>query len=338
MMAQSTVHAQPGPSGTAQNESDSAAHDLSRHDMNRPATRHAHERLLPSFARATRAMVLGLVVSTVLAAVKILGGVFGQSYALIADGVESLLDVFGSSIVWGSLHYAARPPDAGHPYGHGKAEPLGAMVIAAALVVASIAIAVESIREIRTPHAVPAPFTLIILVGVVITKEVLFRFLIDTGKDVRSRAVEADAWHHRSDALTSLAAFMGISIALWKGPAYASSDDYAALFACGIIFFNGLRLFRGAVDDLMDAAPPAGVEAAIREIAMTVPGVLGTHNCRVRRSGMGFIVDLDVIVDGDISVRRGHEIAHEVKAKLLASNLGILDVLGHVEPAAEEEP
>jgi cation diffusion facilitator family transporter len=305
--------------------------------MSRPVPSSSHDILTPSVARGTRATLIGIIISTILAAIKILGGVFGQSYALIADGVESLLDIFGSSVVWGSLRYAARPPDLKHPYGHGKAEPLGAMVIAAALVIASIAIGVESIREIRTPHALPAPYTLVILVGVVVVKEILFRFLLTTGKDIRSRAVETDAWHHRSDALTSLAAFVGISIALWKGPAYAAADDYAALFACVIIFYNGLRLFGGAIDDVMDAAAPADVEQAIRELALTVPAVLGTHNCRVRRSGMAYLVDLDVIVDGNITVRRGHELAHAVKAKLMSSHLGILHVLVHVEPADEEQ-
>jgi cation diffusion facilitator family transporter len=295
-----------------------------------------HVDMSPAVARGTRATLIGLLISTVLAAVKILGGIFGQSYALIADGVESLLDIFGSSIVWGSLRYAARPPDLKHPYGHGKAEPLAAMVIAAALLVTSIGIAVESIREIRTPHALPAPWTLVILIGVVIIKEVLARFLLHTGKDINSRAVESDAWHHRSDALTSLAAFIGISIALWQGPAYAAADDYAALFACGIIFFNGVRLMRGAIDDVMDAAPPADVETAIREVAITVPGVVGTHNLRARRSGMEYLVDLDIIVKGDISVRRGHDIAHEVKATLMGSRLGISNVLVHVEPDGDK--
>jgi cation diffusion facilitator family transporter len=295
-----------------------------------------HVHLGPSVVRGTRATLIGILISTVLAAVKILGGVFGQSYALIADGVESLLDIFGSSIVWGSLRYSARPPDLKHPYGHGKAEPLGAMVIAAALIVTSIAIGVESVREIRTPHALPAPYTLAILIGVVITKEILFRFLLNTGRDINSRAVETDAWHHRSDALTSLAAFIGISIALWKGPAYAAADDYAALFACGIIFFNGLRLLRGSIDDVMDAAVSADVEAAIREAATKVPDVLGTHHLRARRSGMGYLVDLDIIVDGNNSVRRGHDIAHEVKRQLMESNLGILNVLVHVEPDGQK--
>jgi cation diffusion facilitator family transporter len=304
-----------------------------RGEQNTLVTQHA--RLQPSFVRGERVTLIGLAISVVMATIKIGGGVIGQSHALIADGVESLLDVFGSSLVWGTLRYAARPPDARHPYGHGKAEPLAAMVTASALVLAAIGIAIESIREINQPRSVPAPWTLAILVIVVIVKEVLGRFLLREGRDIGSRAVETDAWHHRSDAITSAAAFIGISIALWQGPQYAAADDWAALFACAIIGFNGVTLFRAALDDVMDAAQPAEVEAKIRTIAMSVSAVRGTHNLRVRRSGMMLLVDLDVIVDGAMSVKAGHEIAHRVKEALLASDLGILNVLVHVEPDEE---
>jgi cation diffusion facilitator family transporter len=290
-------------------------------------------RLRGAATRGERVTLIGLVISLALAAIKIFSGIFGHAYALVADGIESLLDVFGSSVVWGSLRYSARPPDDKHPYGHGKAEALGALVTASVLIIASVAIALHSLKEIRTPHALPAPFTLIVLVCVVIVKELLFRFLLREGQDINSRAVETDAWHHRSDALTSVAAFIGIAIALRMGPDYAAADDWAALFACVIIGFNGVRLARGAMDDVMDAAPPADVETRIRDVAMRVPGVVGTHNCRVRRSGMSRLVDLDVIVDGNMSVRRGHDIAHDVKAALLAANLDILNVLVHIEPA-----
>lgn len=289
-------------------------------------------RLHGAATRGERVTLIGLAISLALAAIKIFSGIVGHTYALVADGLESLLDVFGSSVVWGSLRYSARPPDDKHPYGHGKAEALGALVTASVLILASVGIAWHSLREIQTPHALPAPFTLIVLVCVVIVKELLFRFLVREGQDINSRAVETDAWHHRSDALTSVAAFVGISIALVMGPAYSAADDWAALFACAIIGFNGVRLARGALDDVMDAAPPGEVEEQIREVAMRVPGVIGTHNCRVRRSGMSRLVDLDVIVDGDMSVRRGHDIAHDVKAALLSANLGILNVLVHVEP------
>jgi cation diffusion facilitator family transporter len=295
-----------------------------------------YRRMQRLFVRGERVTLIGMAISVVLAVVKIGGGIIGQSHALIADGVESLLDVFGSSLVLGSLRYAARPPDSKHPYGHGKAEPLAALVTASALVLVSVAIAIQSIRQIHTPRSLPEPFTLVILVLVVVTKEVLGRFLLREGRDISSRAVETDAWHHRSDAVTSAAAFIGISLALWKGPAWASADDWAALFACVIIFYNGVHLFLGALDDVMDAAQPEGVQRRIREIAMSVPGVLGTHNLRVRRSGMLLLADLDVIVDGNNSVRQGHEIAHAVKEALLDSDdLKMLNVLVHVEPEEE---
>jgi cation diffusion facilitator family transporter len=287
------------------------------------------------FMRGERVTLIGIGISIVLAAVKIGGGLIGQSHALIADGVESLLDVFGSSLVLGSLHYASRPPDSKHPYGHGKAEALAALVTASALVLVSGAIAIQSIHEIHEPRVLPAPWTLIVLILVVVTKEVLGRFLLREGRDLHSRAVETDAWHHRSDALTSVTAFIGISLALWQGQAWASADDWAALFACAIIGYNGVQLFRGALDDLLDAAQPPVVNTRIREIAMSVEGVVGTHNLHVRRSGMFLLADLDIIVNGKISVYRGHEIAHAVKAALLASDLRILNVLVHVEPDEE---
>jgi cation diffusion facilitator family transporter len=291
-----------------------------------------YQRMSRQFARGERVTLMGIAISVVLAAVKIAGGLLGQSHALIADGVESLLDVFGSSLVLGSLRYAARPPDSKHPYGHGKAEPLAALVTASAMIVASIAIAIRSIHQIPLPRNLPQPFTLAILILVVVVKELLGRFLLREGRDINSRAVETDAWHHRSDAFTSVAAFIGISLALWMGPGWVAADDWAALFACAIIGYNGIHLFRGALDDVMDAAQPPIIETRIRGIAMAVPGVSGTHNLRVRRSGMLLLVDLDVIVNGDISVRRGHEIAHDVKEALLNSDLRILNVLVHVEP------
>ncbi len=305
---------------------------MSRDEHPYPSLAKQHARLQPAFVRGERVTLIGLGISVVLAAIKVAGGLLGRSHALLADGVESLLDVFGSSLVYGTLRYAARPPDSKHPYGHGKAEPLAAMVTASALVLVSIGIAIQSIHEINEPRTLPAPWTLAILVLVVIVKEVLSQFLLREGRDIGSRAVETDAWHHRSDAITSAAAFIGISIALWKGERYAAADDWAALFACAIIFYNGVALFRAALDDVMDAAQPPAVEAKIRDIAMSVADVRGTHHLRVRRSGMMLLVDLDVIVDGNTSVRHGHEIAHRVKEALLASDLGILNVLVHVEP------
>jgi cation diffusion facilitator family transporter len=293
-----------------------------------------HARFDAAFHRGTKVTLLGVATSAVLAVVKIVSGVVGHTYALVADGVESLLDVFSASIAWASLRYSARPPDDRHPYGHGRAESLGALIIAVLVLTAAVGIAALSVREILTPHLLPAPFTLVVLVGVIVVKELLFRFLLREGRDINSRAVQTDAWHHRSDALTSAAALVGISLALWHGEGWAAADDWAALFACAIIAFNGLRLLRGALDDVMDAAASPDIETAVRQLAMGVSGVVGTDKCRVRRTGVALLIDLDVIVDGAISVRRGHEIAHQVKGALLDSDLGVLDAVIHIEPAA----
>jgi cation diffusion facilitator family transporter len=275
---------------------------------------------------------MAMGVSALLGGVKVVSGVAGHSYALIADGVESLLDIVSSLAVWGSLKIAAADPNRRFPYGYGKVEPLAGLAIAAGLMVVAAVLAVQSIHEIRQPHRAPAPFTLAVLIVVVAVKELLYRWLVRTGREIESRALESDAWHHRSDALTSLAALVGISIALWGGPGYESADDWAALAACGLIALNGARLLRGALVEVLDAAPSDETLGRIRELAAAVPGVDAIDDCRARKSGLGWLVDIHVEVDGNLPVREGHRIAHEVKDALLASDLAVLDALVHVEP------
>jgi cation diffusion facilitator family transporter len=283
-------------------------------------------------SRGRRAALVATASGTLLAAVKIGAGLAGNSYALIADGVESFLDIFSSLVVWGGLRIAARPPDDNHPYGHGKAEALAGLAVALTLLFVAVALAVQSVREILTPHHAPAPFTLAVLAGVVLVKETLFAWVSRIARELRSTALQADAWHHRSDSLTSAAAFIGISLALAGGKGWESLDDWAALFACAVIGFNGVRLARLAVADVMDAAAPAEVESGIRETARRVPGVLDVDKCFARKSGPGWLVDLHVVVDGKLPVAEGHRIGHAVQRALRESNLGILDVLVHVEP------
>lgn len=284
-------------------------------------------------ANGMRATAGTVLVSTLLAMGKILAGWFGNSYALIADGIESVLDIFSSLVVWGGLRIAARPPDDNHPYGHGKAESLAAMVVAVVLLAAGFGLAVQSVREIVTPHHAPAPFTLVVLVAVVVVKEWVYRRLTTVAEATSSTSLHVDAWHHRSDALTSFAAFIGISVALFGGPGWESADDWAALFACAIILWNGVRLLRVAVRDVMDTAGPEPLERAIRGIAESQDGVVAIEKCIVRKSGPAWLVDLHVEVEGAASVAVGHRIGHRVKDALLESDLGILDVLVHVEPA-----
>ncbi len=280
--------------------------------------------------------IIGIIASVILAAIKGIAGVLGNSYALIADAIESASDVFTSIIVLTGLKIARRPADETHPYGHGKAEPFAGILVAVALFIAAIVIIIQSLHEIITPHHAPAPFTLIVLVAVVITKEVLFRFIIQVGNTVNSVAVKNDAWHHRSDAITSGAAFIGIAIALIGGEGYEQADDYAALCASAIIIFNAYRLFKPALFEIMDTAPSPEVIQKVISTSLLVDGVVAIDKCFARKMGFQYYIDMHVIVNGNITVDIGHEISHNVKDKLLETFQNISDVLIHIEPATEE--
>lgn len=283
--------------------------------------------------RGLRATLLGLLTNVLLAGGKLAAGVIGHSHALVADAVESLADVFSSIIVWRGLVVADAPADEDHPYGHGKAEPIAAAVVATMLLLAAVGIAVTSIQEILGPHRGPEPFTLFVLVAVVVVKETLFRFVISEERTLDSSAVRSDAWHHRSDAITSLAAAIGISVALIGGPSYASADDIAAIVAAGIIAWNGWRLLRPALDELMDTVPDASVRRRIEEITRSVPAVERVEKCLVRKMGYHFFVDMHVEVDPQMTVERAHQVAHAVKNRVRTELSAVRDVLVHIEPA-----
>lgn len=231
---------------------------------------------------------------------------------------------------------ASRRPTERHPYGFGKAEPLAALAVATALILAACGLAVQSVREILTPHHAPEFFTLPVLVIVVGAKEGMYRLMRRTGETIGSAALKTDAWHHRSDALTSLAAFVGILIAVVGGEGYESADDWAALVACGIIGFNGVHLFRSAWVDVLDVAPEPDVVDRIRRAASAVRDVRGVEKCHVRKSGLVLHCDIHIEVDGSLSVREGHRIAHEVKDALLVAETSLSDVVVHVEPSNRE--
>ncbi len=287
-------------------------------------------------ARGRRVLALGVAVNSLLALVKLAAGWFGHSDALIADGLESSLDVLSSSLIWGALVYAGRPPDSDHPYGHGKMESLAGIAGALLLLAAGVLVAINSINEIlfgSPDRQAPAPFTLIVLIVVVVTKETLFRVASRRGKEVASTAIESDAWHHRSDALTSLAALVGISLSLVGGPAWVAADDWAALFSCTIIAFNGLRMLKISLGEILDEQASPAVISGVIQAAMAVEGVENVEKCRVRKSGLTFIADLHVRVNGEVTVTKGHVIAHQVKDVLMAGGLRLSDVTVHIEPA-----
>lgn len=284
---------------------------------------------------SSRLVLRGIGLNATLAAVKIAGGVVGNTYALIADGVESLVDIFSSALVWAGLRVAMRPPDDNHPYGHGKAESLAGLAVALFMLCAAGWIGWHAVHEIRTPHHAPHWGTLPLLAGIIAVKYVFSRKLVEAGRQAGSTSLGIEAWHHLADALTSAAAFIGIAIAVVGGAGYESADDWAALAACLVIATNGITLARRALDDVMDVAVPREFEAMIRATAATVPGVRGLEKCRIRKSGLQHIVDIHVEVDGRLSVHDGHEIARAVKRALIASPHRVSDVLVHIEPAAD---
>ena len=279
-----------------------------------------------------RATFLGLAVNVVLTAVKFLAGILGHSQALIADAVESLADIFSSIIVWRGLVVAETPPDEDHPYGHGKAEPLAAATVSAMLLVAAGAIAFHSFRGIIAPRLAPSAWTLIVLVLVIVVKEILFRYVLREAQHLKSDAMRTDAWHHRSDAITSAAAFIGISLALVGGKGYENADNWAALVAACVIALNGWRLLRPAFNDLMDRSPDREVIKQIAQIAATIPGVGRVEKCFVRKMGYRLYADMHVEVSPEMTVVRSHEIAHAVKDKVRAEIPSVIDVLVHIEP------
>lgn len=283
-------------------------------------------------ARGIRSAQLGLVVNTLLAMTKLVAGVLGNAYALVADAVESTADIFSSLIVWGGLQIATRQADDDYPFGYGKAEPLAATVVSLLLIGAAAGITVEALREIRTPHHTPAPFTLIVLVGVIVVKEVLFRRVLKVSDEVRSTAVKADAWHHRSDAITSAAAFIGISIALLGGPGWESADDWAALAAAGVIVINAITLLRPAIGDLMDKSPGAHLLERIGDAARGTPEVRHIEKLKVRKAGLQYYVDLHVQADPGLSLHDAHILSGRVKTAIRAAVPEVAGVLIHMEP------
>ena len=282
---------------------------------------------------AVKATYFSIVSNASLAIIKWLAGYFGNSYALIADAIESTTDIFASFLVLFGIKYSNRPADKNHPYGHGRAEPLITFLVVGFLIASAVIIAHESWVNIHTPHDLPKPFTLFILGAIIIWKEISFRIVIKRSKETHSSSLKADAWHHRSDAITSVAAFIGISVALFFGKGYESADDWAALFASGFILYNSYLIFRPALGEIMDEHLYDDLIITIRQKALQVDGVIGTEKCFIRKAGMNFHVDLHATVDADITVKKGHDIAHDLKNYLRKEIPQLGQVLIHIEPS-----
>ena len=287
--------------------------------------------------RGIRTAQAGVLINAGLAVTKLFAGVVGHTYALVADAVESTADIFASLVVWGGLRVASRDPSQDYPYGYGKAEPIAAVVVALMMLGAAGGIGLQAAREIRTPHHTPAPWTLMVLVAVMIVKWALSRRVRAVGADSGSPAVQADAVHHMSDAITSAAAFVGISVALigsrWLGGSgWEQADDWAALVATAVIAWNGVMLLRPALHDLMDRMPEGRLVERIAGAASVVPGVQLIEKLHVRRAGTGYYVDLHVQADPSMSLHDAHVLSGIVKSAIRQAEPAVLGALIHMEP------
>jgi len=283
---------------------------------------------------AIKATWFSIIGNISLAILKWLAGVFGNSYALIADAIESTTDIFASLLVLFGLKYASRPADENHPYGHGRIEPLITFLVVGFLITSATIIAYTSLQNIGTPHELPKAWTLMVLGAIIIWKEVSYRVVIRKSRETNSSSLKADAWHHRSDAITSVSAFIGISIALFFGKGFESADDWAALFAAGFILYNSYLIFRPALGEIMDEHLYDELIASIRAESLKVEGIVGTEKCFIRKAGMQYHVDLHAIVDANITVKKGHDIAHTLKDTLKKEIPELGHVLIHIEPNA----
>lgn len=282
---------------------------------------------------AIRTTYFSIAANTVLALIKGLAGIYGNSYALIADAMESTTDVFSSLLVLLGLKYANRPADKNHPYGHGRIEPLVTFIVVGFLITSATVIAYESIKNIRTPHELPKSWTLLILGAIILWKEISYQIVLKKSRQTNSSSLKADAWHHRSDAVTSVAAFIGISIALLFGKDYETADDWAALFAAGFILYNSYRIFRPALGEIMDEHTYDDLVREIRAVSVTVDGVLDTEKCFVRKAGLKYHIDLHATVNANLTVKQGHDIAHKLKDTLRQELPQLGHVLIHIEPS-----
>ena len=282
---------------------------------------------------AVRATYFSIASNTLLALIKGLAGFFGHSYALTADAIESTTDIFSSFLVLFGIKYSNKPADENHPYGHGRAEPLITFLVVGFLITSATIIAHESITNIGVPHKLPEPWTLIVLGVIILWKEYSFRLVMKRSKEANSSSLRADAWHHRSDAITSVAAFIGISIALFFGKGYESADDFAALFASGFILYNSYKIFRPALGEIMDENLYDDLIVEIRKVSLQVNGIVYTEKCFIRKAGTKYHVDLHAIVNANITVREGHDISHLLKDTLRAEIPELGHVLIHIEPS-----
>lgn len=284
------------------------------------------------YRTASRAALIGLVINVALACAKLIGGTWGHSYALISDAVNSLGDVLTSVVVVVALRVAQRPADEEHPYGHTRAEAIAGSNVAVAIVVSALLVAYEAFRSLAGEPTLPELWTLWIAGGNVVIKETLYQYKVRIGKRIGSAALIANAWDHRSDALSALAVLVGLAIAHFGGPSFFVADRVAALFVAGAIIWSGVTLLRHTASELMDRQADDPLVLQLRSAALGIAGVAGVDKLFVRKSGLEYLVDIHIEVEPEMTVAAGHEIGHRVKDQLMGRFPNVRDILVHLEP------
>jgi cation diffusion facilitator family transporter len=286
----------------------------------------------PLYRRAIRAALLGLVVNLGLGVIKLIGGLLGHSFALVSDAVNSLGDSLTSAVVITALWFSQKPGDAEHPYGHTRAEAIGAVSVALLVIVTALYVGWEAICRLTQRHAAPPVWTLWIAGSNVLIKESLYRYKLAVGRSTGSLAIIANAWDHRADAFCSLAVLVGLAVVRWGGADYFWVDEIAALVVVTVIVVAGVGLYRRGANELMDLQADDELVSAIRRQAEQVEGVCAVEKLWVRKTGLEYLVDIHVEVDAQTTVEEGHRIGHLVKDRLMDQFPHLRDVLVHLEP------
>lgn len=284
---------------------------------------------------AFKTILISIASSLILAVIKGISGNMGHSDALIADALESSSDVIASLLVLFGMYYSHKPADEDHPYGHGKAEALSTFGVVGFLLISATLIAYNGIQNLFIDQQQPATFTIYILLGIIVWKELSFRYVVNKGKKTNSLSLQADAWHHRADAISSLIALFGIGISIIFGAEYSKADDWAAIVSALFIVYNAYTIFRPALGEILDEHTHHDLIEKIRNMQNEVDGVIAIEKCLVRKTGMYYFVDIHLEVDGNISVEKGHKIGHDFKNHIMNKIPEINDVLVHIEPVID---
>jgi cation diffusion facilitator family transporter len=283
---------------------------------------------------------VGLWVNLFLAAIKFTAGIYGRSQALVADAIHSLTDLTTDIAVIAGSHYWSRPPDENHPYGHRRLETLVTVFIGVVLIAAGIGIGWKAISALQEKHASPPGWIAVAAaLASIVCKESIYRWTAMTGRRVKSAALAANAWHHRTDAFSSIPVLIAVAGAR-VFPAWSFLDHLGAVVVSIFILHASIKIIWPGLSELIDVGAPKEIRKKIRDIALKNEGVLQVHDIRTRYISSSIQVDLHIVVEGLITVRQGHDIADDVKARIIDAIPEVLDVIVHVDPperAARED-